>query len=97
MSARGNTGRPRGSRDLRGRATRPVSLRTLERASREITGRAIRRARLEAGVAASELAAACGVTASAVHAWEAGSTSIRYARLWQVAVALGVSVESLTR
>lgn len=70
----------------------PLSV-ALERA--RAIGRAILRARLEAGVAASELAAAVGVDETTILRVERGDKFMRIARLYQVAMALGVPLDHL--
>lgn len=81
--------RPCGSRDLGGRCVRaPLP-------SARAVGLAIRRARREAGVSVSELAAACRVTPRLVLLWETGGVRLLVARLQQIARALSVPVEHL--
>lgn len=87
-------GRPRGSRDLRGRCVR-VELGRLVVQTRARVGGAIRRARIDASIAAAELAAACAVSVRLVHEWEAGDVGLSVARLRQVSIALGVPIEHL--
>lgn len=87
-------GRPTGSIDLRGRCVR-VSFPILVRQVRLRVGLAIQRARLEERVSAAELAAACGVSVREVHRWELGEINVSIARLKQISIALGVSLEHL--
>lgn len=62
---------------------------------RAVLRRALTRAMDDAGVSASELAAACNVSARAVHAWASGAKLPRLARLRQVAIALVVPIDHL--
>ena len=51
--------------------------------------------RLAAGLSQHELAAALGVTQSAVSQWESGETTPRFASLIDIAAVIGVPVSDL--
>jgi ribosome-binding protein aMBF1 (putative translation factor) len=89
-------GRPRGSRDRMGRALRtPHDDRYARAWAAHNVGEAIRAARERQDIAASELAAAVGVSASCVHQWESGRACPTLGRVMRIAWALGVSPSSL--
>lgn len=56
---------------------------------------AIKEARIRAGLTMAELGELCGVKASTVAGWEAGTHGIRSTRLGRVAKALNVTVDDL--
>ena len=60
-----------------------------------IVGRAVRSAREEAGLSRADLAATCGVTTQQMRKYELGTNRITVSRLYLIARALGVRVESL--
>lgn len=97
MPANDNTrrpGRPRGSIDRHGRAIRAVTEREGRKFAAEV-GESIRHAREEVDVSVDELAAATGYTTFTLWKWERGKHPPRISALYQIAVALGISVESL--
>lgn len=86
-------GRPRGSRDRRGRAFR-VDVNALAFTMRSF-GEQMRHVREDADVSADELAQAVGVSVDVVLHWEAGRRTPRLRNLVSVAMALRVPVDHL--
>lgn len=85
--------RPRGSRDRHGKAKR-VDASTVRFVTRAF-GECIRRAREDADVSASELAAAIGVYEDCVNRWESGRRTPRLSNLTAIAMALRVPFDHL--
>jgi transcriptional regulator with XRE-family HTH domain len=56
-------------------------------------GRRLRRRRKLLGLTQQQIAAACGVRFQQIQKYECGSNRISAARLWQIAVTLGVAVD----
>lgn len=86
-------GRPRGSKDRRGKA-RLVDGRALGFVVRAF-GEQMRRAREEANVSASELAAAVQLDVATIHRYENASARPSLRSVVAIAMALGVPVEHL--
>jgi DNA-binding XRE family transcriptional regulator len=86
--------RPRGSLDLHGRARRVKGI--WIPAYRAELGQRLRRARLEAGIAVSELAAAAGAHPRTIHSIEAGRIlDPHYSTIVRLALALSLAPSEL--
>lgn len=88
-------GRPRGSRDRLGRATRAVPLSEPFVRFMGLVGERIRSVREDLDVSVLELAAALRVSPKTVHGWEACRRRPSVANLHRISVALGVRVTDL--
>ena len=86
-------GRPLGSRDRHGRATRP-SAHDVASLMRRI-GRRVYDARCERDVSADELAAAIGGHVATILRIERGDRAARTSTLARIALALGISLSEL--
>ena len=92
LSLRGR-GRPRGSRDMHGRARRFDPMQ--DRAYRDAIARRVRAARLEQDISPTELAAAVGLSPSNICRIERGEARPLAQTLCRIAVALGLSPSEL--
>lgn len=94
-NARRRNGRPPGSPDRLGRATRAVpKSEPYVRYMQAVCDR-IRELREEQDVSANEIAAALSIRPETVHAWEAGRRTPSIANLYRFAAALGVRVADI--
>jgi len=80
---------------LYGHALRRVPASEARRTFQPRLAKSIQRARIDASVAVTELAAAIGVDHKTIHAWEAGKIGIPSHRLYQIAAALGLPLDAL--
>jgi transcriptional regulator with XRE-family HTH domain len=85
----------RGVPHLYGHAVRRVTALEARRLFQPRLAKAVQRARIDAEIAVSELAAAIGVGDKTIHAWEAARIGIPAFRLYQIAGALGLPIDSL--
>lgn len=89
-------GRPRGRADYYGRALKPCQSKPYAKSlAAAAFGARLREVRTDHDVSAAELAAALGISAQTVFAWERGRSCVPLGELFRVALALGCTLDTL--
>jgi ribosome-binding protein aMBF1 (putative translation factor) len=94
-NARRKPGRPRGSRDRLGRASRAVHKSEPYVRYMRAVGERLRELREEQDVSASELASALSIRPETIRHWEDGSRTPNIANLYRLAAALDVRIADI--